>query len=63
MDGMQEPRTAACAWCPAEATRTILLRAGRGLRMPQTAPVCNAHYEHFHALDEVGERAADGADW
>lgn len=62
MDGMQEPRKATCGWCQQDATRTILLRAGRGLRMPQTAPVCDAHFEHFHTLDEVGERA-DGADW
>lgn len=61
MDGKQEPRTATCAWCQQPATRTILLRAGRGLRMPQTAPVCDHHFAHFHSLDEVGERAQGDA--
>lgn len=61
MDGMQESGKTLCAWCHDPATRTILLRAGRGLRMPQTAPVCDKHYWHFHSQDEVGERA-DG-DW
>lgn len=62
MDGMQEPGKATCGWCAADATRTLLLRAGRGSRMPRTAPVCDAHYAHFSALDEVGE-STRGDDW
>jgi hypothetical protein len=62
MDGMQESGKTLCAWCEHPATRTILLAGGRGLRMPRTAPVCDTHYEHFTAQDEIGERAV-GDSW
>jgi hypothetical protein len=62
MDGTQEPRKAPeCAWCAAPATRTLLLRRAKG-KLPKTAPVCENHWQHFHSLDEIGERA-EGESW